>query len=47
MNELSDPANEDKDNRLKASIEILKLNDRYPASKGKVIGLFEFNDITE
>jgi len=41
LNELADSTNDDKDNRLKASTEILKLNDRYPASKSKVIGLFD------
>jgi hypothetical protein len=41
LNELADPMNDDKDNRLKASIEILKLNDRYPANKSKIIGLFD------
>lgn len=41
LGELSAPENEDKDNRLKASIEILKLNDRYPAQKSKVVGLFQ------
>ncbi len=41
LNELADPMNDDKDNRLKASIEILKLNDRYPANKSKIVGLFE------
>jgi uncharacterized protein YdaT len=41
FNELAGQNNEDKDNRLKASQEIMKLNDRYPAQKSKVIGLFE------
>lgn len=41
LNELADGANEDKDNRLRASVEILKLNDRYPANKSKIVGLFE------
>ena len=41
LNELADGANDDKDNRLKASVEILKLNDRYPANKSKIVGLFD------
>ena len=41
LNDLADQKNEDKDNRLKASIEILELNDRYPAQKSKIIGLFD------
>jgi len=41
FNELADKKNTDKDNRLKASVEILKLKDRYPATKSKIIGLFE------
>ena len=41
LNQLADEKNDDKDNRLKSSIEILKLNDRYPALKSKVIGLFD------
>lgn len=41
LNELADKDNTDKDNRLKASVEILKLNDRYPANKSKIVGLFE------
>ena len=40
LSDLSDRKNEDKDNRLKASIEVLKLGDRYPAMKSKVLGLF-------
>ena len=40
LNELAGKENEDKDNRLKASTEILKLQDRYPAQKSKVLGLF-------
>lgn len=40
FHDLAQPTNEDKDNRLKASIEILKLNDRYPAQKSKILGLF-------
>ena len=38
--ELSGKKNEDKDNRLKASIEVLKLKDRYPKQDTKVINLF-------
>ena len=45
--ELSKPENEDKDNRFKASVEILKLNDRYPALKSKVMGLFQTLDNLE
>jgi hypothetical protein len=41
LNELADGENQDKDNRLRASIEILKLNDRYPANKSKIIGMFD------
>lgn len=41
LNDLADKTNEDKDNRFKASVEILKLNDRYPAAKSKIIGLFD------
>jgi hypothetical protein len=41
LNELADRTNEDKDNRLKASIEILKLNDRFPANKSKIVGIFD------
>ena len=41
LNELADKTNEDKDNRLKASTEILKLNDRYPALKSKIVGIFD------
>ena len=41
FDDLADDTNEDKDNRLKASIEIMKLNDRYPAQKSKVLGLFQ------
>jgi hypothetical protein len=37
--DLAGADNEDKDNRLKASIETLKLNDRYPAQKSKIMGL--------
>lgn len=37
--DLAGEENEDKDNRLKASIETLKLNDRYPAQKSKIMGL--------
>jgi len=37
--DLAGEANDDKDNRLKASIETLKLNDRYPAQKSKILGL--------
>ena len=40
LNELAAKKNEDKDNRLKASIEILKLNDRYPKTETKMINLF-------
>jgi len=43
FNDLADKKNTDKDNRLKASIEILKLKDRYPAGKLK-IGAFEERD---
>ena len=32
---------EDKRASLQAGVELLKLKDRYPASKSKVIGLFE------
>ena len=41
LQDLSDEKNEDKDNRFKASVEILKLNDRYPAQKSRIIGLFD------
>lgn len=41
FSDLAAEENEDKDNRLKASIEIMKLNDRYPAQKSKIIGLFD------
>ena len=41
LSELADSENQDKDNRLRASVEILKLNDRYPANKSKIIGLFD------
>ena len=37
--DLAGRENDDKDNRLKASIETLKLNDRYPAQKSKIMGL--------
>ena len=48
LNELADKSNEDKDNRLKASKEILILNDRYPAKKNKIIGLYDrLSDITD
>lgn len=43
FNELAGAENEDKDNRLKASVEIMKLNDRYPAGKIK-LGAFEDRD---
>lgn len=39
--DLAGPENEDKDNRFKASVETLKLNDRYPATKSKILGLFD------
>lgn len=41
LSELADAQNTDKDNRLRASVEILKLNDRYPASKAKIVGMFD------
>src|SRR3990167_8653040 len=41
FNQLASETNDDKDNRLKASVEIMKLNDRYPALKSKVVGLFQ------
>lgn len=41
LQDLADHTNEDKDNRFKASVEILKLNDRYPATKNKIVGLFD------
>lgn len=44
LDQLADASNDDKDNRLKSSIEILKLNDRYPALKNKVVGLFQTLD---
>lgn len=47
LSDLSAEENEDKDNRLKASVEILKLNDRYPAQKSKVLGLFQGLDSLE
>ncbi len=47
FNELAAPSNDDKDNRLKASVEIMKLNDRYPAQKSKVLGLFQNLDTLE
>jgi len=47
LNELAGKENEDKDNRLKASVEILKLKDRYPAQKSKVLGLFSTLDDLE
>src|SRR3990167_1037134 len=40
LSELSDGQNEDKDNRLKASTEILKLNERYPKQQNVIVGLF-------
>ena len=40
LDDLVDKKNTDKDNRLKASIEILKLNDRYPKPETKIISLF-------
>lgn len=43
FNDLADKKNEDKDNRLKASVEIMKLKDRYPAGRVK-IGAFEDRD---
>ena len=39
--DLTADTNEDKDNRFKASVEVLKLKDRYPATKSKIIGLFD------
>ena len=47
FNQLADEQNDDKDNRLKASVEIMKLNDRYPAQKSKVLGLFQTLDSLE
>jgi len=49
LNELADKANTDKDNRLKASVEIIKILDGYPANKSKIVGMFDkissvFND---
>ena len=41
FNDLAQRTNDDKDNRLRASIEIMKLNDRYPAQTTKVLGLFQ------
>jgi hypothetical protein len=38
--DLSAETNDDKDNRLKASIETLKLKDRYPKDATKIIGIF-------
>jgi len=40
LNQLADEKNDDKDNRLKSSIEILKLNDRYPKQQNVIVGLF-------
>ena len=40
FNDLAGRDNPDKDNRLKASIEILKLNDRYPKQSSVIVGLF-------
>ena|SRR3972149_1220542 len=47
FSDLADDTNDDKDNRLKASVEIMKLNDRYPALKNKVVGLFQNLDSIE
>lgn len=48
LSDLADGTNDDKDNRLKASTEILKLNDRYPAQKSKILGLFhKIEDLEE
>ena len=47
LNELMDSSNEDKDNRLKASIETLKLKDRYPQKNTVAVGLFQTLDNLE
>ena len=47
FNDLAQSSNDDKDNRLKASVEIMKLNDRYPAQRSKVLGLFSTLDSLE
>ena len=47
LHELAQSTNEDKDNRFKSSVEILKLRDRYPAQKSKVMGLFAGLDSIE
>jgi len=41
FNDLASDKNEDKRSRLDASKEILKINDRYPAQKNKITGLFD------
>jgi hypothetical protein len=38
--DLTAETNEDKDNRLKASIETLKIQDRYPKGETKIVGIF-------
>jgi len=45
--DLAGKKNEDKDNRLKASIEILKLKDRYPAGKLKLSAFEERERVIE
>lgn len=41
FNDLVSDKNEDKRTRMDAAKEILKINDRYPAQKSKIIGLFD------
>ena len=39
--DLSAPENDDKDNRLRASVEGLKLNDAYPSQKKTIVQLYD------
>lgn len=47
LNDLMSDENEDKDNRLKASVETLKLKDRYPQKTNIAVGLFQTLDQLE